>query len=182
MMKQTIKRVRTPLTAEAIKDLVAGEKVEITGVLYTARDQAHKRIADAIKNNEPLPFDLNGRIIYYAGPSPAPEGKPTGSIGPTTSGRMDIFTPLLLENGLKGMIGKGPRSTDAKNAIKKCGAVYFAATGGVAALLSTFVKKSEIIAYEDLGPEAVYRLEVERFPAIVAIDTHGNDVYDKRRL
>jgi fumarate hydratase subunit beta len=162
---------------------VAGENVEITGIIYTARDQAHKRIVSAIENSEPLPFELAGQIIYYAGPSPAPEGKPTGSIGPTTSGRMDVFTPLLLDNGLKGMIGKGPRSNEVKESIKQNGAVYFAATGGVAALLATFVKKSEVIAYDDLGPEAVYRLEVEKFPVVVAIDSRRNDFYiDNRKL
>jgi len=175
------KHIQTPLDDNTISGLKAGDKVEVYGVIYTARDQAHKRIVEAMEKGEPLPFELQGQIIYYAGPSPAPPGKPIGSIGPTTSARMDAYTPTLLAHGLKGMIGKGPRSAEVKTAIAKYNAVYFAATGGVAALLSSYVKKAELIAYPDLGPEAVYRLEVEGLPLIVAVDSHGGDIYEENR-
>lgn len=175
------KQIKTPLTDDIISSLKAGDKVEISGTIYTARDQAHKRLVDAIQKGEPLPFEPKGQIIFYAGPSPTPPGKPVGSIGPTTSGRMDPFTPLLLEHGLKGMIGKGPRSPEVKSAIKERNAVYFAATGGVAALLASYVKNSRVLAYEDLGPEAVYELEVENLPVIVAVDSQGEDLYEESR-
>ncbi|MBE0447366.1 MAG: Fe-S-containing hydro-lyase [Actinobacteria bacterium] len=175
------KQIHTPLTDNIISELKAGDKVEISGVIYTARDQAHKRMVDSIKRGEPLPFDLKDQIVYYAGPSPAPPGRVIGSIGPTTSARMDPYTPTLLAHGLKGMIGKGPRSPAVKSALIKYNAVYLAATGGVAALLSTYVKKVELIAYPDLGPEAIYRLEVERFPVLIAIDAKGNDLYEENR-
>lgn len=176
-----IKHIRTPLDDSTIADLSAGDTVEISGTLYTARDQAHKRLVEAIEKEEPLPFDLSGKVIFYAGPAPAPPGKASGSIGPTTSARMDVFTPQLLAHGVKGVIGKGPRSPEVVAALQRHHAVYFAATGGVAALLASYVKSTELIAYPDLGPEAVYRLEVERFPVIVAVDARGADVYKENR-
>jgi fumarate hydratase subunit beta len=167
-----------PFTDEVVRLLKAGDHVSITGTLYTARDAAHKRFVDLIKAGKRLPVDLTGQIIYYCGPTPAAPGKVIGSAGPTTSGRMDRFTPVLLEKaGIKAMIGKGDRSPEVVAAMKKNCAVYFAAIGGAGALLSTFIKKSEIVCYEDLGPEAVYRLTVEKFPVIVAIDWEGNNLY-----
>ncbi|NCO66549.1 MAG: fumarate hydratase [Candidatus Aquicultor secundus] len=174
-------QIHTPLTVETVSSLKSGDKVEISGTIYTARDQAHKRIVAAIENGEALPFELAGQIIFYAGPAPTPPGKASGSIGPTTSARMDAVTPLLLEHGLKGVIGKGPRSQAVKDALSRYNAVYFAATGGVAALLSSYIKRVELIAYPDLGPEAVYKLEVENFPVIVAADAHGGDFYEQNR-
>ncbi len=170
-------RIMTPLTDEVIKSLKTGDKVLISGVIYTARDVAHKRLVSAIKDKEKLPFNLKGQIIYYTGPTPEPPGKVIGSAGPTTSFRMDAFSPILIKKGLKGMIGKGPRGKEVIDAIKKYKAVYFAAVGGAAALLSKSIKKSEIIAYEDLGTEAIRRLEVEDFPVIVVNDIYGNDLY-----
>jgi fumarate hydratase subunit beta len=170
-------RITTSLTDKVIKSLKAGDKVLISGVVYTARDAAHKRLVSAIKDKEKLPFNLKGQIIYFTGPSPEPPGKVIGSAGPTTSSRMDSFSPILIKKGLKGMIGKGPRGKEVVDAIKKYKAVYFAAVGGAAALLSKSIKKSEIIAYEDLGTEAIRRLEVEDFPAIVVNDIYGNDLY-----
>lgn len=174
-------RIQTPLTNEIVSSLKAGDKVEISGTIYTARDQAHKRIVASIEKGKALPFELAGQIIFYAGPAPTPPGKASGSIGPTTSARMDAFTPLLLKHGLKGVIGKGPRSQEVKDALSRYNAVYFAATGGVAALLSSYIKHVELIAYPDLGPEAVYKLEVENFPVIVAADAHGGDFYVQNR-
>lgn len=170
-------RVTTSLTDKAIKSLKAGDKVLISGVIYTARDVAHKRLVDAIKNKEKLPFNLKGQIIYFTGPSPAPPGKVIGSAGPTTSSRMDAFSPILIKKGLKGMIGKGPRGKDVIDAIKKNKSVYFAAVGGAAALLSKRIKKAEVIAYEELGAEAIMMLEVEDFPVIVVNDIYGDDLY-----
>ncbi|MEK6678204.1 MAG: Fe-S-containing hydro-lyase [Nitrospirota bacterium] len=170
-------RITTPLTDKVIKSLKAGDKVLISGVIYTARDVAHKRFVSAIKDKEKLPFNLKGQIIYFTGPTPAPPGKVIGSAGPTTSSRMDAFSPILIKKGLKAMIGKGPRGKDVIDAIKKYKSVYFAAVGGAAALLSKSIKKSEIIAYEDLGTEAIRRLEVEDFPVIVVNDIYGNDLY-----
>ena len=158
-----------PASDQEIKKLKPNTFVSVSGTLYTARDQAHKRIAAAIKSGETLPFDLNNAAIYYCGPTPAANGNIIGSCGPTTSGRMDAYTPLLIENGLKVMIGKGVRSTDVAQAIKKHGAVYLVAIGGAAALYQSRVKACELIAYPDLGCEAVYRLTVEDFPAVVAI-------------
>lgn len=171
--------VVTPLKEKDLKNLRAGDEVLISGLIYTARDEAHQRFVEALKRKEKLPVELEGNIIFYAGPTPAKAGKVVGSIGPTTSGRLDVYTPLLLELGLKGMIGKGKRSLKVKEAIEKYGAVYFIAIGGAAAFLSQFVKKAEVVAYEDLGPEAVYKLEVENFPVIVGIDLQGNDVYER---
>lgn len=173
--------IKTPLSNNDIINLKTGDKVLINGVIYTARDAAHKRIIEAIDAGKELPFELQGQIIYYAGPSPAKPGAVIGSCGPTTSSRMDTYTPKLLENGLKGMIGKGKRSDAVKDAIKKYKAVYFAAVGGVAALLSKTIVESEIIAYPDLEPESVRRLVVRNFPVIVAIDVNGNDIYNIER-
>jgi len=170
-------RVYTPLSSEVISELTVGQQVLVSGVIYTARDAAHLRIMSAVKNGESLPFDLYGAVIYYAGPTPARPGQVIGSIGPTTSGRMDAYTPFLLEHGLKGMIGKGQRSAAVIESIIKNRAVYFAAIGGAGALLAKSVVASEIIAYEELGAEAVYRLEILDFPCIVAIDLNGNCIY-----
>lgn len=180
MRKVTTKkeiRIATPLTDKIIKSLKTGDKVLISGVVYTARDAAHKRLVEAIKNKEKLPFNLKDQMIYFTGPTPAPPDKVIGSAGPTTSSRMDAFSPILIKKGLKAMIGKGPRGKEAVDAMKKYKAVYFAAVGGAAALLSKSIKKSEIIAYEELGTEAIRRLEVENFPVIVVNDVYGNDLY-----
>lgn len=171
------KYVKAPLNAQDVKELSAGDYVYITGTIYTARDAAHKRMDEALKNGEALPVDLENNIIYYMGPSPAREGRPIGSAGPTTASRMDKYTPALLDLGLRGMIGKGKRSEDVKEAIVRNDAVYFAAVGGAGALLAQSIKSSEIIAYDDLGTEAIRKLEVENFPVIVVIDTEGNDLY-----
>lgn len=173
-----IKQLTTPLTLEQIKDLKAGDQVSITGVIYSARDAAHKNMVDALKENKPLPIDVTNQIIYYAGPTPAKPGKAIGSCGPTTSGRMDAYSPALMEHGLKGMIGKGPRSKEVIESMKKNGAVYFAAIGGAAALIADTIKKVDIVAYPELGPEAIRRMEVENYPCIVAIDSKGNDLYE----
>lgn len=169
--------IKTPLTAEVVSKLKAGDSVLITGIIYTARDAAHKRLMEALAKGEKLPIDLKGQIIYYAGPSPAPPGKPIGSVGPTTSYRMDAFAPKTMELGLKGMIGKGPRSKEVVVAMKKHVAVYFAAVGGAGALLAKCVKEAKPVAYADLGAEAITELRVEKFPAIVAIDCRGDDLY-----
>jgi fumarate hydratase subunit beta len=169
--------IQTPLTDEVILKLKAGDLVLITGVMYTARDMAHKFLVEGHKKGDKLPFDLRGQILYYTGPTPAPPGKPIGSAGPTTSYRMDKYTPYLLELGLKGMIGKGSRGEGVKDAIKKHKAVYFAAIGGAGALISKAIRKADVIAYPELGTEAVMRLEVEDFPAVVANDIYGGDLY-----
>jgi len=181
-VRTIIKQIHTPLLDDIVVNLRAGDKVEITGTIYTARDQAHKRLVASIHRGEQLPFYLKGQIIYYAGPAPAPPGKAVGSIGPTTSARMDSYAPILVSHGLKAMIGKGPRSGEVKEALIRYNAVYLAATGGVAALLSSYVRSSELIAYPELGPEAIYRLEVESFPVIVAMDAWGGDLYEQSRL
>jgi fumarate hydratase subunit beta len=175
-MSEPIK-ITPPLTDEAVLKLRSGDRVLITGVIYTGRDMAHKCLVEGRKKGEPPPFELNGQILYYTGPTPAPPGRPIGAAGPTTSYRMDKYTPALLELGLKGMIGKGPRSEEVKDAIKKWKAVYFAAIGGAGALISKTIKKAEVIAYPELGTEAVMRLEVENFPAIVVNDAQGGDLY-----
>jgi fumarate hydratase subunit beta len=169
--------IQAPLAEDVIAKLKAGDRVLITGVMYTARDMAHKFLVDGHKKGEMLPFDLRGQIVYYTGPTPAPPGRPIGSAGPTTSYRMDKYTPYLLELGLKGMIGKGPRGAEVKDAIKKHKAVYFAAIGGAGALISKSIRKAEVVAYPELGSEAVMRLEVEDFPALVANDIFGGDLY-----
>lgn len=172
------KKIQAPLKEEEILNLKSGDYVYISGTIYTARDAAHKRMYEAIQNSKELPFDLKNNIIYYMGPSPAREGRVIGSAGPTTSSRMDKYTPEMLELGLKGMIGKGKRSKEVKDAVENHKAIYFAAVGGAGALLSKAIKKSEVIAYDDLGTEAIRKLEVEEFPAIVVIDTNGNDLYE----
>jgi fumarate hydratase subunit beta len=172
-------RLKTPLTDGDVEKLKAGDKVLITGVIYTGRDAAHKRLTDLLKEGKPLPVELKGQIIYYVGPAPAKPGHAIGSAGPTTSGRMDAYSPKLMEIGLKGMIGKGMRKKEVIEAMKKYKAVYLAATGGAGALLAKSVKKAQIVAYEDLGPEAINRLEVVDFPAIVVNDTKGNDLYQQ---
>jgi len=169
----------TPLTDETIKTLHAGDEVLITGTIYTARDAAHKKLCALIAEGKELPFDLKGQIIYFAGPAPAKPGMPIGSVGPTTSYRMDAYSPVLLDKaGLKGMIGKGARSADVIDAMKRNTAVYFAAIGGAGALLAGKVKNAEVAAYPELGPEAVFRLSVENFPAVVATDCSGRDLYE----
>ena len=172
------KYVNAPISNEDAKSLRAGDYVYITGTIYTARDAAHKRMAEALAAKEPLPIDMENNIIYYMGPSPAREGRPIGSAGPTTASRMDKYAPDLLDLGLKGMIGKGKRSQAVKDAIIRNGAVYFAAVGGAGALLSQRIKASEVIAYDDLGTEAIRKLEVENFPVIVVIDSVGNNLYE----
>jgi len=170
-------RLKTPLTDKDVGKLKIGDRVLINGVIYTGRDAAHKRLSDLLKEGKELPFDIRGQIIYYVGPTPARPGQVFGSAGPTTSYRMDAYAPALIEKGLKGMIGKGMRSDAVKEAMKKHQAVYFAATGGAGALLAKKVKKAEVVAYEDLGPEAIRRLEVEDLPVIVINDVRGNDLY-----
>ena len=172
------KHIQAPLVEEEIKNLKSGEYVYITGTIYTARDAAHKRMFESINKGEEIPMELKNNVIYYMGPSPAREGRPIGSAGPTTASRMDKYAPTLLNLGLKGMIGKGNRSEEVKEAIIKNGCLYFAAVGGAGALLSKSIKKSEVIAYDDLGTEAIRKLEVENFPAIVVIDSMGNNLYD----
>jgi fumarate hydratase subunit beta len=172
------KRISTPLTYEKAKQLKAGDNVFITGVIYTARDAAHKRLIELLDREESLPIDLEDSIIYYVGPTPEKPGKVIGSAGPTTSYRMDSYTPRLLEKGLRGMIGKGSRSKEVIVSMKKNGAVYFAAIGGVAALIAKSIKKAQIVAYEELGSEAIRRLEVVDMPAVVVIDTEGNNLYE----
>jgi fumarate hydratase subunit beta len=170
-------RIETPLSDEDVEGLKAGDRVLISGVIYTGRDAAHKRLVDLIDRGEELPLDIKGQIIYYVGPTPARPGKPIGSAGPTSSYRMDSYSPKLMARGLKGMVGKGMRSKEVIDAMKKYKAVYMAAVGGAAALIARRIKKSEIIAYEDLGTEAIRRLEVKDFPAIVVNDIWGNDLY-----
>ncbi|MCR4443448.1 MAG: Fe-S-containing hydro-lyase [Peptococcaceae bacterium] len=173
----SIKKIRTPLTTEVVEQLKAGDRVAISGVIYTARDAAHKRLVQAFQEGKELPVDINGQVIYYVGPCPPKPGKALGSCGPTTSFRMDAYAPTVLDLGLKGMIGKGQRSEAVIQSMIKNRAVYFAAIGGAAAIISRSVKKAEVVAYEDLGPEAIYRLEVEDFPCIVVTDAQGNDLY-----
>lgn len=170
--------IQAPMGKEDAKRLKAGDYVYITGTIYTARDAAHKRMYEALERGEVLPLETEGNVIYYMGPSPAREGRPIGSAGPTTASRMDKYTPDLLDRGLVGMIGKGKRSDAVKEAIVRNGAVYFAAVGGAGALLSKSIIKSEVIAYDDLGTEAIRRLEVKDFPVIVVIDTQGKDLYE----
>lgn len=173
------KRIQAPLTIATVKDLRAGDSVLISGIIYTGRDLAHKRLTDAIKAGEKLPFDLNGAVIYYVGPSPARPGQVIGSAGPTTSYRMDSYSPLLMEKGMRGMIGKGNRTPPVIEAMQRYGAVYFAAVGGAGALIARSIKGAKVIAYEDLGPEAVRELVVEDFPAIVINDMYGGDLYEQ---
>ncbi|HEY8805296.1 MAG TPA: Fe-S-containing hydro-lyase [Clostridium sp.] len=176
-----IKHISTPLTQEKLKDLKSGDSVLISGTMYTGRDAAHQRLVDAINNGEALPFDPKDAIIYYVGPAPTKPGNVIGSAGPTTSYRMDDLTVPLLELGLTGMIGKGLRSQTVIDSMKKNGAIYFAAIGGAGALISNTIKECEIIAFEDLGPEAVRKLTVVDFPAVVVIDSEGNNLYETER-
>jgi len=169
--------LKTPLTDEDVERLRTGDRVLINGVIYTARDAAHKRMIDLLDSGRELPFDIRGQVIYYAGPAPAKPGSVIGSCGPTTSYRMDVYTPKLIERGLKGMIGKGTRSREIKESMMVHKAVYFAAIGGLGALLAKTIKEAEVVAYPDLGPEAIRRLVVEDFPAIVALDIRGEDIY-----
>ena len=172
------KHMSVPFTEEEAASLCAGDYVYLTGIIYTARDAAHKRMQEALEREEALPFELKNNVIYYMGPSPARPGSPIGSAGPTTASRMDKYTPALLDLGLKGMIGKGRRSQGVKEAVKRNGAVYLAAVGGAGALLSRSILSAEVVAYEDLGTEAVRRLEVKDFPAIVVMDAQGRDLYE----
>ncbi len=173
-----VKRIYIPFRKETIRNLQVGDRVLLTGIIYTARDQAHKRLIEAINKNKKIPIDFKGAVIYYCGPTPAARGKIIGSSGPTTSSRMDEFTPPLLKKGVLAMIGKGRRSSQAIQAIKRYQAVYFLTYAGCGALLSKYVKKNEPVAYQDLGPEAIYKLEVRDFPLIVGIDTKGRSIYD----
>lgn len=172
------KYINTPLKEEKIEELKAGDFVFITGTIYTARDAAHKRMYETLRKKEELPIELKNNIIYYMGPSPAREGKPIGSAGPTTASRMDKYAPALLDLGLVGMIGKGKRSKEVIDAMIRNRAVYFAAVGGAGAILSQRIKKAQVIAYDDLGTEAIRQLEVENFPVIVVIDSKGNNLYE----
>ncbi|HLV10476.1 MAG TPA: Fe-S-containing hydro-lyase [Halanaerobiales bacterium] len=172
-------KIKTPLDKKDIAKLHSGDRIKISGVIYTARDAAHKRLIETLKRGEKLPFLIKDQIIYYVGPAPAKPGNIIGPAGPTTSYRMDPFTPLLLKNGLKGMIGKGPCSSTVREAIIDYQAVYFAAIGGAAALISKTIKKCEIIAYPDLGTEAIHRLVVDDFPVVVINDIYGHDLYEE---
>jgi len=172
------KHITAPISDETAKSLKAGDYVYITGTIYTARDAAHKRMQEAIDKNEELPMEMKNNVIYYMGPSPAREGRPIGSAGPTTASRMDKYAPNLLDRGLKGMIGKGKRSKEVVDAIIRNGAVYLAAVGGAGALLSKSITDSEMVAYDDLGTEAIRKLAVKDFPAIVVIDCEGNNLYE----
>ncbi len=176
-----VKRITTPLTDEVVEGLHAGDAVAISGVVYQARDAAHKRLVALLEAGEELPFVLDGAVVYYMGPSPARPGRIIGSAGPTTSGRMDAYAPAFLARGLKGMIGKGLRSEEVKSALREHAAVYFAATGGAGALLARHIVASEVIAWPELGAEALARLEVSEFPAIVVNDCHGRDLYEEGR-
>jgi len=175
------RKISVPLDDLTAASLRCGEKVLINGVVYTGRDAAHKKMAEALGRGEKLPFDMKGQVIYFVGPAPAPPGKVIGSAGPTTSGRMDAYSPGLLANGLKGMIGKGLRSPEVIQAIRENGAVYFGAIGGAGALLASCIKEAEVIAYPELGTEAVRRLVIEDFPAIVLIDSLGQNLYETGR-
>ncbi|MBD8972387.1 MAG: Fe-S-containing hydro-lyase [Clostridiales bacterium] len=172
------KRISVPFTKDEVVTLHAGDYVYLTGIIYSARDAAHKRMYDTMLEGKKIPMDLKNNVIYYLGPTPAREGQVIGSAGPTTASRMDKYTPLLLDNGLNGMIGKGKRSQEVIDAIVRNKAVYFVAVGGAGALLSKCIKKSEVIAYDDLGTEAIRKMEVENFPVIVVIDSEGNNLYE----
>jgi fumarate hydratase subunit beta len=172
-----VKRVVLPLTLDERKELKAGDRLLLTGRLITARDQAHRRLVEALENGEPLPLELRDEIVYYAGPSPAPEGKLAGSVGPTTAARMDPYTPHLAAQGVAAFIGKGPRSPEVHRALREHGSLYLVGVGGAAALLGSKVRTVKIVAFEELGPEAIYELEVEDFPVVVGLDLAGGDVF-----
>lgn len=171
-------RLTTPLSEEAVSPLRAGDRVLLSGIIYSARDAAHRRLVELLDRSQPLPLDLRGQVIYYMGPTPAPPGRPIGSAGPTTSYRMDAYAPRLMEVGLKGMIGKGARNAAVKDAMKRYNAVYFAAIGGAGALISKCIRAAEVVAYPDLGTEAIRQLEVADFPLVVAGDAVGGDLYE----
>lgn len=174
----SIQNLTAPLSLETVRSLKAGDRIRLSGVIWTGRDAAHKRLVARLDAGEPLPMPLEGEIIYFVGPCPAPPGRPIGSAGPTTSGRMDAYSPRLIrECGLRGMIGKGGRSAAVVEAMKQSGAVYFAATGGAGALIARCVRKCDLVAFPELGPEAIYRLEVENLPLVVAIDSNGGSLY-----
>ncbi len=179
MSKQV--KLTPPLTDEMVRSLVTGDQVLVNGVIYTARDSAHKRLMELLKAGEPLPVDFKGQILYYVGPSPDGPGRVIGAAGPTTSTRMDVYTPTMLQLGLKAMIGKGKRSPEVLAALKEYTAVYLGATGGAGALISKCIKAAEVVAFPDLGPEAIHRLEVEDLPTIVINDCHGGDLYELGR-
>lgn len=169
--------LETPLAEEVVRQLRSGDVVFLTGTIYTARDAAHKRLCEALDRGEDAPFDLNGAVIYYVGPSPAPEGYPIGAAGPTTSYRMDSYAPRLHRLGLRASIGKGRRNEAVRQALCECGAVYFGATGGAGALLAQRIEEATVIAYDDLGPEAIRKLRVRNFPLLVVNDAHGGELY-----
>ena len=173
-----MKKITAPLDKKTALSLKSGDRVLLSGYIYTSRDAGHKRMCEALKNGEELPIDLTDSVIYYVGPTPAKPGEIIGSAGPTTSGRMDAYAPTLMEKGLRGMIGKGDRSVEVINCMQKNGCIYFGAIGGAGALLSQCIKENTPIAYEDLGAEAILKIEVEDFPVIVVIDTEGNDLYE----
>ncbi|NLK22042.1 MAG: Fe-S-containing hydro-lyase [Epulopiscium sp.] len=175
------RKISLPLTKEIIKTLKVGEEVLLSGIIFTGRDAAHKRMIEALSREEKLPIDIKDQVIYYVGPCPARPGEVIGSCGPTTSGRMDAYTPMMLDKGLGGMVGKGQRCKEVIDSMKKNNAVYFTAIGGAGALLSVKIKKSEVVAYEDLGAEAIYKLLVEDFPVVVTIDCRGNNLYDTQK-
>ncbi len=177
-----MKNLTTPLSDEVISDLRAGDEVLLSGTVYTARDAAHRRLVELINQGAPLPFSLEGQIIYYVGPTPAPPGKVIGAAGPTTSSRLDTYTPILLKAGLKGMIGKGKRGKNVIDAIKEYRAIYFVASGGAGALLSKYIYEVKLIAYPELGPEAIYKFKVKDLPVFVGNDIYGNDLYEMGRL
>ena len=174
-----VKKIKLPLTEEVLKELKIGDEVLLDGVIYVARDAAHKRMIEALDQGKPLPIDIKGQTIFFMGPSPARPGKQIGAAGPTTSGRMDSYSPRLIAEGLKGMIGKGMRSQAVKDAMKQYKAVYFGGIGGAGALISKRIKKAEVVAYDDLGAEAIRRLEVEDFPVTVVNDIYGGDLYQE---
>lgn len=176
-----VKRIQAPLTNEVIMELKAGESVLISGIVFSARDAAHKKLVQLLERGEGLPVDLKGQIVYYVGPSPARPGRVIGSAGPTTSGRMDLYTPSLLKYGVKGFIGKGLRSDVVRKALQEYKALYMAATGGVGALLAKRIKAAEVVAYPELGPEAIHRFVVEDFPVTIVDDSYGNDLYEYGR-
>ena len=176
---QIEKRIlRAPFTDDVIRSLTAGDLVYLSGTIYTARDAAHKRLYEMLDRGEPMPFDFTGQVVYYAGPCPAKPGQPIGSVGPTTGGRMDAYSPTLIREGLRVMIGKGSRSKEVIEALKRYTGIYFAAIGGAAALMTKAVKEAEVIAFDELGTEAIRKLRVEELPVIVAIDSEGNDMYE----
>src|SRR3989339_1218269 len=178
-MDEKVKKIITTLNDDVVRELRAGDEVLLSGIIYTARDMAHKRMCEALEKGEKLPFELAGAVIYFVGPAPARPGKVIGAAGPTTSSRMGAVSPKIIAAGLKGMIGKGYRSAEVRDALQKYGAVHFSAVGGAGALLSKHIKSSRVIAYEDLGTEAVREIQIIDFPAVVAYDSHGKSIYER---